>query len=416
MKIAPVLLLAVLGGCIGDSPADPPPDQPDPGNQPGDDGSDGSGGNLVDPSADAMPGCASVTTVIMYSEGTYELGLPNAFAANPDPCTRYYVHLPALSADKTMPRGGVANVHALGPNFHAMAEFSWGAWRDWIAASPGTRNWELAGQAFRQRMTDAGYDVAGGDTWAINEFPSTTRTGDQDVWTHEENAVKGLDEGDGTVSSKGVVYLEGMGQNLANFSVYKANVENWLQQDAFWNAMDSHVRWFSQEVYADPHFDCVIGSNVQSDADHLNAYLEHIPRLAANGGSGTQTAAAYLAKAYTPLVNESFNSDTGFGDNMIDLGDFERFTRLQVYGTHYWAANHNYPGRRIGFAWAPRNTTPDQDSALETIIANSVIRSYPSGGFYGLGKYACSTDGNLDGCGCTVSGSYNGGWVTFGTW
>src|SRR2546430_9829227 len=39
-----------------------------------------------------------------------------------------------------------------------------------------------------------------GDTWAINEFPSTTRTGELDVWTHEENAVKGLAEGDGTIT------------------------------------------------------------------------------------------------------------------------------------------------------------------------------------------------------------------------
>ena len=414
MKTGLVLLALVLGGCVGDQPSDPS-NQPDPGNQPGDDGSDGSGGNLVD-SADVMANCTSVTTVILYSEDTYELALPNAFAANQDPCTRYYVNLPALTSDKTMPRGGADKVHALGPNFHALAEFSWGAWHDWVAASPGTRSWELAGQTFRQRMTDAGYDVAGGDTWAINEFPSSTRTGDNDVWTHEENAVKGLDEGDGTVSRKGIVYLAGMGQTLTNFSVYKSNVENWLQQDAFWNAMNAHVRWFSYEVYADPHDNCVIGSNVQDDADHLNAYLEHVPRLANAGGSRTATAAAYLAKSYAPLVNEAWNTNGGFGDNMINLGDFERFSRLQVYGTHFWAANHSYPGRRIGFAWAPQNMTADQTTELTTILANSVIRSYPSGGFYGLGKYACATDGNLDGCGCTVSGSYNGGWATFSSW
>jgi hypothetical protein len=36
--------------------------------------------------------------------------------------------------------------------------------------------------------------------------------------------------------------------------------------------------------------------------------------------------------------------------------------------------------------------------------------------FFNLGKYACSTSGNLAGCGCTVSGSYNKRWDTFSTW
>jgi hypothetical protein len=396
---------------VADAPfADPP----DPGNEPGSDGSDGSGGNLTE-EPNAIPGCASVSTVVLYSEDTWELQLPTNFQSADNACTRYYVNLPALSSDKTMPRAGADKVHALGANFHAMAEFSWGAWRQWVAAD-SSRTWEMAGQTFRQRMTAAGYDVAGGDTWAINEFPSSTRTGALGVWTNEANAVKGLAEGDGTVTSKGVVYIAGMGQDLTYMPVYKSSVEGWLQADAFWNAMNNYVRWFSYEVYATPGDNCVIGSNVQDDADHLNAYLEHIPRLAAAGGSRTATAAAYLRHAYTPLVNAAWNSNNGFGDNMISLAQFERFSRLQVYATHFWAANHGYPGRRIGFAWAPKNSTSDQDNELGGIIANSVQRSYPDDGFYGLGKYACSVGGGLNGCGCQVSGSYNGAWATFGTW
>src|SRR5205807_1211495 len=148
-------------------------------------------------------------------------------------------------------RGGADRLHALGPSFHAMAEFSWSAWREWIAASPGTRDWHLAGVVFRERMVAAGYDVAAGDTWVINEFPLSTHSGAEDVWTHEQNAVRGLYEGNGA-PAKGAVFLAGMGQTLENFSVYKANVRSWLQQDAWWTAMDSYVRWFSVEVYADP--------------------------------------------------------------------------------------------------------------------------------------------------------------------
>ena len=72
-----------------------------------------------------ITGCQTVSTVLLYSESTYELALPNAFSAAQDPCTRYYVDLPHLSDDTTMPRADADKVHALGPNFHAMAEFSW---------------------------------------------------------------------------------------------------------------------------------------------------------------------------------------------------------------------------------------------------------------------------------------------------
>lgn len=401
MKLSLVVALVMVAGCVGDAPPDP-------------DLGDGSG-DLGD-SPDAMTGCASVTTVLLYSEDTYDLTLPNAFAAAPVSCTRYYVDLPHLTTDSTMPRPGADKVHALGASFHAMAEFSWSGWANWIAASPGTRDWASAGRQFRQRMVDAGYDVAAGDTWVINEFPSSTHTGDNDVWQHEADAVKSLDEGDGSHPTKGAVLLEGMGQNLVNFAVYKPNVEGWLQHDAFWTAMSAHVRWFGQEVYADPHFNCVTGSNVATATTHLDAYLEHIPELAEASGGRASAAVAFLTSAYVPLLNEAWNSNAGFGNDVIDLGDFEKFSRLQIYSTHVWAANHPYPGRRIGFAWAPRNETAAQDSALSSVIANSVARAYPSQEFYGLGKYACSTDGNLAGCGCTVSGGYNTGWNTFATW
>ena len=50
------------------------------------------------------------------------------------------------------------------------------------------------------------------------------------------------------------------------------------------------------------------------------------------------------------------------------------------------------------------------------MIAGSVGRSYPANGFFNLGKFACSIDGGLDGCGCTTAGSYNKGWDAFGNW
>lgn len=373
------------------------------------------GENVVEIEAgEALPGCQTVTHVIMYSESTSALTLPNAFAAQADKCTHYYVYLPAVVADKTQVRATAQNVHALGPNFHAMAEFHWAAWRQWIAASPGTRNWEIAGKVFRTRMAQAGYDAR--DIWAINEFPTSTRTGESDVWPHERAAVKGLALGDGTRTVRGVVFLAGMGQNLENFSVYKPNVKNWLQQDGWWEDMAKYVRFFSYEVYADPHYNCVIGSNVPADRANLNDYLEHLPRLARDGGAKTATAFNYLKKAYTPLLGSAWNATVGFGDNRISYSDFAKFQRLQIYATHYWASQYSYPGRRIGFAWAPKDGTASQLASLADVIAGSVGRSYPANKFSNLGRYACSIDGGLDGCGCTTAGSYNKGWDAFGNW
>jgi hypothetical protein len=400
-----LLLALVMFGCVAEAPGTEGGEEPEGGVDLGD-------GELT-PNAS---GCTATTTVVLYSEGTNDLTLAKAFAPVADPCTHYYVNLPAVSGDKTQPRGDADKVHALGPNFFAVAEFSWSAWHAWIAASPGTRNWELAGKAFRNRMAAAGYDTASGDLWAINEFPASTRTGEQDVWSHERAAVRGLAAGDGTQMVRGIVYLAGMGQTLQNFAVYKPNVKTWLQQDAWWRDMNSYVRWFGYEVYADPHLDCVPGSNVPADAANLNAYLEHIPRLAVAGGAATATAAAYLKHHYLPLVNAAWNSNVGFGNNLVGLADFVKFSRLQVFATHFWAANHGYPGRRIGFAWAPKNTTPEQEAQLTTAIVGSVSRSYPMNEFFNLGKYACSTSGNLEGCGCTVAGSYNTRWDTFSTW
>ncbi len=406
MKPLVSLFCVLTTACmVGDPPEVAPPED--------NTGADLGDGDLT---PDLASGCTQMTTVVLYSESTYELELPNAFAAAVDPCTRYYVNLSALAADKTQPRMGADKVRALGPNFHAMAEFSWGAWRDWIAQSPGTRDWETAGKAFRDRMTAAGYDVGAGDIWAINEFPLSTHSGDNDVWTHERAAIKGLSEGDGTLTVRGVAYSAGLGQTLQNVGVYKSNVEGWLQQDAWWADMNRYVRWFAVEVYADPHDNCVPGSSVVNDADHVSAYVEHLPRLAHEGGAATATATAYLQHHFLPLLNAAFNSNGGFGDNTIGLDDFVKFSRLQIYATHVWAAHDGYPGRRIGFAWAPKDTTQAQDSQLSDAIARSVARAYPANEFYNRGKYACGESGALDGCGCTVSGSYNQAWDAFASW
>ena len=80
------------------------------------------------------------------------------------------------SADKTQPRADQAwRIRALGPAFHALAEINVTGWTAWVATTGSS--WYAAGVEARRRMAAAGYDVAAGDTWALNELSSAVRQG-----------------------------------------------------------------------------------------------------------------------------------------------------------------------------------------------------------------------------------------------
>src|SRR5207253_1152632 len=69
--------------------------------------------------------------VVVYSQDGFT-ELADAFDKHQTPCGRYFLSLPALAEHKDMPRGGVQPklIRDHGRNFHAMAEFHWGGWRD----------------------------------------------------------------------------------------------------------------------------------------------------------------------------------------------------------------------------------------------------------------------------------------------
>ena len=126
---------------------------------------------LALPSAEsARTACPYQAQVITYNPRGWQ-PLLDSLAANQTPCAQYYVVLPPLE-DKVTPRGRrlVEAVRSKGPNFHPVAEFSWKGWY----AKPGT--WYSKGVSFRRKMAAAGYDPRRGETWAINELPSTIRS------------------------------------------------------------------------------------------------------------------------------------------------------------------------------------------------------------------------------------------------
>ena len=131
----------------------------------------------------------------VFYAATDWLRLATKLAATASPCAEYYVSIPPIVGDKTNLRPGQADrIRALGANFHALAEFHWTTWSRWVTDNATT--WYAAGVEMRKRMAQAGFDVAAGDTWAVNEFPSTVRSGSGTARENARELVRGLYEGD----------------------------------------------------------------------------------------------------------------------------------------------------------------------------------------------------------------------------
>jgi hypothetical protein len=397
----------------------------------------------------AQMNCTFVPKVIVYSPGFNSL-LPE-IAAQQDAvgatCAQYYFMLPAVQEPATCVdtdgdgtddclkirarTAAAVPLRARSPhgNFHAMAEFHWHHWAAWIARSPGTRSWAGAGRAFRRDMADAGFDVAAGDLWSINELHSGLRRDEPGARANFIAAVTALHAGDPDYVSpatglragarRGVVFAIGLNQTSTNLSVYKENVRNWLRDAAFWNAMKAHVLYFAQEVYPSPATVCAPGTRAQRAAS-VNAFAEHFARIAfaADGTSAdaaTAAARSYFDKAYVPLLGGVWPSPI-YGDTEdLSAAQMMHFISTQVYATRLWAANHPYPDARIGIAWR-MDSTPEANKQVSARAASSILNAYSDRG--SSAARACSPDGADTWCKCSVSGAtFNPSWSqAFSSW
>jgi hypothetical protein len=303
---------------------------------------------------------------VFYAQTDW-LRLASKLAASASPCAEYYVSIPPLVSDKTQLRSDQAwRIRALGSNFHAMAEIHWASWKNWVAANGST--FFAAGVEARRRMAAAGFDVAKGDIWAINELPSSVRTG---VGSDRQNArdfVRGLYTGDGTAPVKGAVFIVGVGQQTSPIAPYQNVVQNWLTDSAFWTDMSAYVSDWSQEVYPDVRNVQVPGAPVQTRRDYLNDYLQHVSVLAGVGPPTIQTARAYVQSAYSPLANAAWQWDRGYGWTMVPFDQMEGFVSAETYALRAFSVDTGQARDHWGFAWAPRNATglSSSDFASET--------------------------------------------------
>lgn len=370
------------------------------------------------PGPQATP-CAATTKVVIWGLRQWD-SLADAFADSGSTCTEYYISIPPVICEngKLCPRGPLApaEIRARGPNFHAMAEFHWASWARWV--TDNNRTWEDAGREFRKRMTDANYDVAAGDTWSLNELPSTVRSGVGPARANSMGAVRGLHAGpSGALPSLGAVFTVGMGHGTVNVSTYKPNVKEWLNDSAYWEVMDGRVRFWAQETYTDPQKVCVGGSTVGQRSKRTNEFTQHVARLAFAAPAGSAAARAFFDDTYVPLMNASWQQDagSGLGTTTISSTQMANFVALQVYAGRAWSNTHAVPDRRVGFAWAPAAGVTATDLApIATRMATSIRDGYAPGS---TAVDACNPAGTLSGCRCTVAGaSFSTTWEAFASY
>src|SRR4029079_2869762 len=154
-------------------------------------------------------------------------------------------------ADKSQPRPNQAwQIRALGPAFHAAAEINVTGWSAFVASTGGV--WCSAGVEARRRMAAAGYDVAAGDIWALNEISSAVRQGTGAARQNIRDFLDGLYDGDGFLPvSRGAVFVIGFAQDAASNSVYQSRLQAWYGDEQFWTAMARDVSDWQQEVFGD---------------------------------------------------------------------------------------------------------------------------------------------------------------------
>lgn len=297
-------------------------------------------------------GCRPLRAVF-YAQNDW-LRLATTLAANASPCAQYYISIPPLAADKTQLRTDQAwRIRALGSSFHAVAEIQYAGWSKWVSANAST--WYDAGVEARRRMAAAGFDVAAGDTWAVNEFSSGVRRNDPGARQAVRDFVRGLYTGDGsTPAVKGVVFDIGMDEATPDLSAYKSALAGWYLDGGFWQDMSAYVSDWSQELYGDVRDEAVGGAPTSARIEHLNDYFGHQLALANAGPPDVAAARGFLQQTYSPLANAAWAWSSAYGYTNVPVDQMEDYVSAEVAALRTLDASAGLAGDHFGFAWAPR--------------------------------------------------------------
>ena len=333
--------------------------------------------------------------------------LATRLASTRSPCAQYYISVPPVG-DKTQPRADEAwRIRALGAAFHALAEISVTGWTGWVASTGNS--WREAGLEARRRMAAAGYDVAAGDTWALNELSSAVRQGTGNARANMRAFLNGLHDGDGTLpAARGTVFIAGIGQATTDLSLYQARLQDWYEDAGFWSDLGRVAADWSQEVYGDVRHYAVPGATREARRDLLNEYLQHQASLAGVAPGSGAAARSFLAGTYSPLANAAWRYDAAFGWTDVTPELMQDYVSAQAYALR--AAGTG----RFGYAWSPKNLagvpTGDFNAQTDALLVRLAAAIADSGDMPDAACGASWCTGNLAGATATTA------WRTFAAW
>jgi len=374
------------------------------------------------PKARAAADCRHLNAVF-YAASDW-VRLAQKLRANPSACADYYISITPTVADKSKLRPGeAAKIHALGPQMHAMAEINVAGWTIWVNAGNGS--WYDAGVEARRRMDAAGFDVAAGDIWALNEMSSAVRQGAGNARANLRALVRGLYAGDGTGPTvRGLVWTAGIAQPTAPLSVYRTNLKNWLKDAAFWADMNGRVRFWSQEVYGDVRKWAVPGADLSARRDTTIDYLEHVSAFSQASPDSGGDMATLMRFSEGPLANAAWAFPSAFGYTNVPEAQMAAYVALQVYALRSDQRRDPWrDGDTFGFAWSPTNNPPPfgmtsaeyvtQSALILDQLAASIHASDVPAGDPGIG--ACGPEASW--CAADIDGAtFYAAWHTFGSW
>ena len=351
----------------------------------------------------------------VFWAGADWIRLADALGAAKLPCGSYAVSVPALAANKRGLRP-LQDDEVRRRGIEPLAEVNLGepnSWAAWVSVNGKT--WHDAGVEFRRVMLAAGY--APGERWIVNELDYPTL---RDPIRREQmrQLLEGLHDGaPGMEPLRGIALLgiPFRQQNIPDVAAYRADLEGFLSDAAFWTTVDRTTDWFGVEGYADSRLWGVEGSSRAERRRHLEDYLFHVLELAQ---SGPATAARdMLERKLLPLGNaiyrarggEKFGFAAGAGNTILDDVQMRQFVSEQVHAIRHYQGAHpqDVPAGAIGFAWQPCNRltaeeaacrpqTPAFVASLDAIgarLAESIQYAYRQGGASPVG--ACAPPGSL---------------------
>ena len=326
-------------------------------------------------------------------------------------------------------------------NIHAAPVFQWSAWIDYAAAHTG--HWYAAGVEFRRRMALPSSGCQPGDSWFVNELPTSWHNSDPSKPTLNATvraiivkALRGLYTGpDGSPTIQGftadVVFPQNQTNTLDNGDGhYKKDLEQAYKDSLFWRAVGMYVQGFGKEAYNQCSKICVQGQTAAQIADKgVNNYSYHESWLAAaapvtNAYNAVKTT---MRARHFALLNAVWNSGNDVFGSRISVKQMARVIRQQIYSARRIAATQVGGAGRIGFAWKESNFgTPDPDpdgTKAKTLAANLAAALASAYGPQGTAAKACQGAGEVGGIvfyGCPpvgqTDGAFNSLWDIFKTW